>query len=346
MSSAVIEAIASGENHDAAILTRGEAMPISKLKFAALVVLAVASASLPATAESVLRIGYLRGTEPLNLVRIRGTLESALEPIGVKVEWKGPFGAFAPVAEALNADSIDVTVGSSSAALTAMAGDAPISFFAMEWDGGDTMGIVVPKDSPIKTVKDLIGKSVAVNRGGTGEYLLTRALEQAGVPVADVKKAYLSPPDSAAAMSQNKVDAFAAWSTFYPVTQVRLGARVLASAGDIGSENSIVYVVRNDFAKANPKALGILLKMLQEANAWSQANRAEAAAIWDKELKVGQDTATLIASYKINPPVPVRDKERVLLDHQSEWLVQQNILKTKVDLSSHVVTDFGAVKID
>lgn len=321
-------------------------MLVCKLKYAALAVLALASISLPATAETVLRIGYLRGTEPINLVRIQGTLEKALEPIGVKVEWKGPFGAFAPVAEALNANSIDVTVGSSSAALTAMAGDAPISFFAMEWDGGDTMGLVVPKDSPIRAIKDLIGKSVAVNRGGTGEYLLTRALDKAGVPASEVKKAYLSPPDSAAAMSQNKVDAWAAWSTFYPVAQVQLGARVLASAGDIDSENSIVYVVRDDFAKANPTAVGILLKKLQEANAWSQANRAEAASIWVKELKVGEDAAKLIASYKINPPVPVRDKESVLLDHQSEWLVQQKILKTKVDLSKHIVTDFGTVKVD
>lgn len=317
-----------------------------KFKSAAAAVLVLATVTFPATAETVLRIGYLRGTEPINLVRIQGTLEKALEPIGVKVEWKGPFGAFAPVAEALNANSIDVTVGSSSAALTAMVGDAPISFFAMEWDGGDTMGLVVPKDSPIKTIKDLVGKSVAVNRGGTGEYLLTRALEKAGVPASEVKKAYLSPPDSAAAMSQNKVDAWAAWSTFYPVAQVQLGARILASAGDIESENSVVYVVRSDFAKANPAAVGILLKTMQEANAWSQAHRDEAAAIWVKELKVAPDVAKLIASYKFNPPVPVRDKEKVLLGHQSEWLVQQKILKTKVDLSTHVVTDFGAVKLD
>lgn len=321
-------------------------MSMSKLKCAAFSILVLAYAAIPAAAETVLRIGYLRGTEPINLVRIQGTLEKALEPIGVKVEWKGPFGAFSPVAEALNANSIDVTVGSSSAALTAMAGDAPISFFAMEWDGGDTMGIVVPKDSPIKSIADLTGKSIAVNRGGTGEYLLTRALEKAGVPVSAVKKAYLSPPDSAAAMSQNKVDAWAAWSTFYPIAQVQLGARILTSAGDIDSENSIVYVVRSDFAQANPKAVGILLKKLQEANAWSQANRAEAAAIWDKELKVGPDVAKLIASYKINPPVAVGDKEKTLLDHQSEWLVQQNILKTKVDLSKHIVTDFGGEKFN
>lgn len=321
-------------------------MSVCKLRSAALALLALATATFPASAETVLRIGYLRGTEPINLVRIQGTLEKALEPIGVKVEWKGPFGAFAPVAEALNANAIDVTVGSSSAALTAMAGDAPISFFAMEWDGGDTMGLVVPKDSPIKTIKDLAGKSVAVNRGGTGEYLLTRALEKAGVPAAEVKKAYLSPPDSAAAMSQNKVDAWAAWSTFYPVAQLQLGARVLASAGEIESENSVVYVVRSDFAKANPAAIGILLKKMQEANAWSQAHRAEAAEIWVKELKVTPDVANLIASYKFNPPVPVRDKEKVLLDHQSEWLVEQKILKTKVDLSKHVITDFGAVKVD
>jgi len=58
-----------------------------------------------------------------------------------------------------------------------------------------------------------------------------------------------------------------------------------------------------------------------------------AAEIWVKELKVTPDVANLIAGYKFNPPIPVRDKEKVLLDHQSEWLVEQKILKTKVNLS-------------
>lgn len=321
-------------------------MSVPRLVCVAFATLTLVTATLPASAETVLRIGYLRGTEPLNLMRIRGTLEKALEPIGVKVDWKGPFGAFAPVAEALNANSIDVTVGSSSAALTAMAGDAPISFFGFEWDGGDTMGIVVPAGSPIKTVKDLVGKTVAVNRGGTGEYLLSRALEKAGVAAGEVKKAYLSPPDSAAALSQNKVDAWAAWSTFYPVAQVELGARILAQAGDFESENSVVYVVRKEFAKANPKTMGILLKTLRETNEWAQANRAETAKIWEKDLKVSPGVAKLITSYKINPPVPVRDKEKVLLDHQSNWLVDQKILKQQLNISHHIITDFGGITLD
>jgi sulfonate transport system substrate-binding protein len=299
-----------------------------------------------ANAQAVLRIGYLRGTEPLNLMRIQGTLEKALEPHGVKVEWKGPFGAFAPAAEALNANTIDVTVGSSSSALTAMAGEAPMSLFAIEWDGGDNTGIVVPDDSAIKTVKDLVGKTVAVNKGGTGEYLLSRALEQAGVPANDVKKAYLSPPDSAAAMSQKRVDAWAAWSIFYPIALVDLSGRSIAQGGDFKSENSVAYVIRKEFAATNPKAVGILLKTLRDTNAWSQANRAETAKIWERELKLSEGTAKLVTSYKIHPPVPIGGKERTLLDHQNDWLLDQKILKQRVDLNANIIADFGGVAFD
>ena len=41
--------------------------------------------------------------------------------------------------------------------------------------------ILVPKDSPIRSVADLKGKKVALNKGSNVHYLLVKALEKAGV---------------------------------------------------------------------------------------------------------------------------------------------------------------------
>jgi sulfonate transport system substrate-binding protein len=308
---------------------------LSKSIFLAAALLAVAA--IQASAETTLRIGYLRGSEPLNLARIQGRLEKVLAADNVKVEWKGPFGAYAPAAEALNANAIDLTVGSSSAALTSIAGDAPLSLFAYQWEVGDTSGIIVRKESPIKTLADLKGKTVAVNRGGTGEYLLALALEKANVPAADVKKAYLTPPDSASALLQNKVDAWAAWSTFYTVALAEQDARVIADAGSFGSENAIVYVMRTDFANANPNVLNKVLATLRETNAWALQHRDEAAAVWEKELRVSPAVAKIIASYKQSSPGAIGPRELVALDHQNDWLVSQNILRRKADVQAHLV---------
>src|SRR5271165_354386 len=228
----------------------------SKHVTAAAVAIVTVISSVPARSDDIiLRVGYLRTPEPLNLSRIQGFLEKAVAPLNVKVDWKGPFGAFAPAAEALNANAIDVSMGSSTAALTSISGDAPISLFAYAWDNGDDTGIVVRNASPIKSVHDLVGKTVAVNRGGTGEYMLSRALEKAGISADQVKKAYLAPPDSASALSQNKVDAWAAWGTFYPVALADLDARVIARGQDFDAENATIYAIRTDYAAKNPKVV-------------------------------------------------------------------------------------------
>jgi sulfonate transport system substrate-binding protein len=297
-------------------------------------------------ADVVLRIGYLRLSDAMNVMRIQGTLERALAPLNVKVEWKGPFGAFAPAAEALNANAIDVSVGSSSSALTAIVGDAPISLLGYVWDTGQDTGLVVKKNSPIYSISDLVGKKVAVNRAGTGEYLLSRALEKAGIPIDKIKKAYLSPPDSAAAFMQDKVDAWAAWGSFYPIALVELDARILAKSSSFDSENALVYVVRTDFAKNNPKVMGILMATMREANAWSQNNTREMIPILMKDLKISYAAAELLASYRHAPAVPIRNKEKISLEHQNDWLVEQKILKQKPDLDRHVVTDFGEILKD
>src|SRR5262245_13199854 len=124
----------------------------------AVVALALPIVSSLAAEPITLRIGVLRGPEPLSISRLRGTLEQRLAPKNVRVVWVGPFNAYAPAAEAINADSIDVTVGSSSAALSSVVGKSQISLFAYQWDVGDSAGIIVPKDSPIRSLADLAGK--------------------------------------------------------------------------------------------------------------------------------------------------------------------------------------------
>lgn len=245
---------------------------------AALILLGV-GAGTPAIAAaplSSLRIGYLRGPEPLSISRLRGTLEHRLASRNVKVTWVGPFNAYAPAAEALNADAIDITIGSSSAAISSIVGAAPISLFAYQWDFGDSSGIVVKNNSPIKSVADLAGRTVAVNRGGTGDYQLTKALEKAGLATDSVKRAYLTPVDSSAAFLNGHVDAWSAWSIFFPTAILEQDARVIATAKDFGSQNAVVYVVRTPFAAAHPDILKDVVAELQESAQWAQTHREEA----------------------------------------------------------------------
>jgi sulfonate transport system substrate-binding protein len=307
------------------------------IRFAVAVLIVSVVATLPANAEeTVLRIAFLRSAEPLSIARLNGTLEKRLAPLGVRVQWVGPFDAYAPAAEGLNAGIIDMTTGSSTSALSSFAGGAPLSVFAYQWDAGDSSGILVKHDSPIKTLADLAGHIVAVNRGGSGDYNLSKALESADVQSDKVRRAYLSPTDSAAAFSEDHVDAWSSWGMYFPLAIALYDARVLALARDFKSENAVVYVVRQAFAQSHPAVIRAVQEELQASAKWARENRDEAAQLWEHELKLSPPVAKLFASYQMPAPVAVGDREIAAFEHLNDWMVAQKILSAPIPIEQHV----------
>ncbi|MFC7553266.1 hypothetical protein ACFQU7_15005 [Pseudoroseomonas wenyumeiae] len=59
-----------------------------------------------------------------------------------------PFPAAAPALEALNAGSIDITAGSSTACIAALAARIPMVIFAYQKISAGGEGILVKQDSP------------------------------------------------------------------------------------------------------------------------------------------------------------------------------------------------------
>lgn len=97
--------------------------------------------------------------------------------------------------------------------------------------------VIVPPGSPVRTLEQLAGRSVAVGPFGSGTALTAQVLLEAfGVRSADVKARYLPYSDVAAAVARGDVDA-AVVITGYPSESVMeatsRGARLLEVAGPI-----------------------------------------------------------------------------------------------------------------
>jgi len=314
---------------------------ITKRQFLIAMAAATAMATLTSAAmaaDQVVRIGWLRGPNDITLAKSRGTIEKALGEKGIKVEWAGPFPAAAPAFEALNAGSIDITAGSSTSAIAALAAKIPLVVFAYQKMAAGSEGIVVKKDSKITSIKDLAGKKVAVNRGGTGEYLLMQGLATNGVDPKSVERVYLSPSDSGPSFTQGHVEAWATWDPFLTIAEKAYDGKVVADGDAIRSDNAVVLVASKAFAESKPDQLQLVFDVIKSENAWAVAHKAEAGAIWVKEMNVPADLAQKIGENNAVPTTAVSKADAEQIGKVAEWYAQSGIIPTIPDVASGVIT--------
>ncbi|WP_313592353.1 aliphatic sulfonate ABC transporter substrate-binding protein [Agrobacterium cavarae] len=306
----------------------------------ALVVAASVTCLIPAAqaADQTIRIGWLRGPNDITLAKSRGTLEKALAEKGIKVEWAGPFPAAAPAFEALNAGSIDITAGSSTSAIAALSAKIPLVIFAYQKMSPGAEGIVVKKDSGIGSIKDLAGKKVAVNRGGTGEYLLMQGLQTNGVDPKSVERVYLSPSDSGPSFTQGHVDAWATWDPFLTIAETAYDGKVVADGAAIKSDNAVVLVASKEFATSKADQLQLVFDVIKSENAWAVANKEEAGTVWVKEMNVPSNLAAKIGENNAVPTTSVTDADVKQIGAVAEWYAKSGIIPALPNVKDSVIS--------
>lgn len=291
-------------------------------------------------AQTVIRFGALNGSNELNLSRARGSLDQALAAKGLSAEWRGPFAASSPAVEALTAGAIDVTVGSSTSSIAAIAAGKPITLFGYRAMSPLAEAIIVPAGSTARSLADLVGQSVAVNRGGTGEYLLVRGLETQGIDAGAVRRVYLSPADTALAFAAGQVAAWAIWDPYLSIALTRNGGRILAAGSAIGDENATVMIASQDFAKRRPDVTRLIFDTLKADVAWAREHPREAGLLWTKADHLPDALADRLAAANIGDFRAVGAAEVSKIQSIADWYVGQKIVPPFGGLADHVM-DLG-----
>ncbi len=243
---------------------------------------AVLASALPARAQASreVRIGYQKyGT--LTLLKGRGTLEQRLAAKGVTVKWT-EFPAGPVLLEGLNVGSIDFGTVGEAPPIFAQAAGANLVYVGHEPPSPASEAIVVPKASTLRSLADLKGKKIALNKGSNVHYLLVKALEKAGVAYTDVQTVFLPPADARAAFERGAVDAWAIWDPFLAAAETQLGARVLSDGTGLVSNHQF-YLASRPYAEKNAETVAIVLDELAKVDAWGSAHIAEVAAILAKQ---------------------------------------------------------------
>ena len=247
---------------------------------------AAAAIALPAlgaiaqAAPRALRIGHQKGV--LSLLKGRGTLEKRLAPLGVSIKWT-EFAAGPVQLEALNVGSIDFGDVGEAPPIFAQAAGAPLAYVAATVPRPASEAVLVPKDSAIRTVADLKGRKIALNKGSNVHYFIVKLLEKHGLSYADLNLVYLPPADARAAFEKGSVDAWVIWDPFLAAAEKTIDARLLADAtGVVGNRG--YYFSSLDYVAKNPDVLKVLIEELNRVDQWAVKNRdtfaTELATIW------------------------------------------------------------------
>jgi len=234
----------------------------------------------PAQAQSKgeLRIGYQKSASLLVLQKSQGSLEKKLAPLGFGVKWV-EFPAGPQLLEGLNVGSVDLGFVGEAPPIFAQAAGARFYYIGHDPAAPQAEAIVVPKDSPIKSVAQLKGKKVALNKGSNVHYLLVRLLEKNGLKLADVTPVYLPPADARAAFESGNVDAWVIWDPFTAAAEKQVGARVLADGSGGVASNYPFYLGERGFVEKNPQVIRAVFEDSVEKGRWLKANIRQAAEL-------------------------------------------------------------------
>jgi NitT/TauT family transport system substrate-binding protein len=194
------------------------------------------------------------------------------------------------------------------------------------WDG-----VLVPKDSSIKELSDLEGKTVAVNTlNNVGPLTINTALDKAGVDYESVKYTEVEFPDMVGALGQGRVDA--AWVVEPFLSQgVAEGDVPLLYPYEETAKNLTVatWFTTSDYADENPDVVDAFVRAINKSNEYAAQNPdavrkalpeyteipPEAAEqitlpVWDSDLNLPtiETTAQLAEDYGyLDQPVAVDD---------------------------------------
>jgi sulfonate transport system substrate-binding protein len=262
-------------------LRRGAQAGVSRIAGMVWLLLAFAAAwPLPAPAQSrpdLLRIGYQKSAALLTLQKSQGSLEKRLAPLGVAVKWV-EFPAGLQLLEGLNLGAVDVGFVGEAPPIFAQAAGAQFVYVGNDPAAPEAEAVVVARDSPLKTVADLKGRKVALNKGSNVHYLLVKLLEANGLKYADIQPVFLAPADARAAFEKGAVDAWVIWDPFLAAVEKQTGARILADGRGV-VDNRAYYLAERGYAEKYPRVIEALFADSVERGRWLKAHIKEAAAV-------------------------------------------------------------------
>ncbi|MFE2938436.1 ABC transporter substrate-binding protein [Streptomyces sp. NPDC059255] len=298
------------------------------------------TASGPAAAASDVTLTL--GDQAKNLQTLANA-SGAFKGAPYQVKW-AEFEGAAPLFQAAQAGAADTTYAADLPTLQALSGGVPIKAVAALRNDGTAVGIVVRKNSKIRTVADLKGQTVVVSsaKGSISEYLLANALQQAGLSYSDVKVKYLLPTDAQAAFGAGKIDTWAIFGVYKAVATQQGGREIVNGEDGLVSGYGFIGASEKALAdRAKKPALADAVKRLGTALEWARNHPDAYAAAIRKNNGASAEVAKTIVNQSYGELVPVTPEVTRAVQKVADTMHGIKVLDPNVKVADSVDTSLA-----
>lgn len=287
--------------------------------------------------ESItLNIGYQKyGLLPI--IKARGDLDKALKNKGVNVKWV-EFPAGPQLLEGLNVGSVVFGEAGEAPPIFAQAANANLVYIANQPKAPLAEALIVPKDSSIKSIQDLKGKRVVLNKGSNVHYLLLKVLEANHLKLEDIQVVYLPPADARAAFEKGAVDAWVIWDPFFAAAEKQLGAKVIATGENLVSNHQF-YLADRKFAEQHPDILKAVVNELNTTTQWVSQHQSDAAKLLEKPTGLPLDVLNTSISRMGFGVAPISSEVAKEQQYVADAFYQQKLIPNKINIQAAILAN-------
>ncbi len=263
-------------------------------------------------------------------LRVLLQASNALKGAPYRVEFIS-FPAAGPTAQAVATQAADLGVVGEASLAFALASKAPVKVVGVvRTRVTDTaVAILVKKEAPYRTIKDLIGKKITTTKGSVGHFLALAALNQAGYHGKDVEFVYLMPGEARTLLEGGQADAWATWDPYTSMAQLDGKTRVLVSGEKLFAGN-IPLIANQQAIDEKTEILRDFLKRVGTAYTWVNQHPEQFSAIQAKQTGLPVQVHLLSNQHGQPHRVDIDDNavtelQRSINLYQAEGLIQQDI---------------------
>src|ERR1043166_1103526 len=189
------------------------------------------------------------------------------------------FTDFPTVVESVKAGRLDATFMIAPLAMKLREQGVPVKIVYLGHRDGST--VIVRKDLPAQSLRDLRGKTFAIPSKYSNQYLVIRKLmEDQNIGADEIRFVELPPPDMPGALAARAIDAYFVGEPHAAKAELDGTGRVLYHAKDIWPHFiSCVLVVTDKLIRERPAVVRDLVRGIAESGEWAETHRLEAAKV-------------------------------------------------------------------